>query len=155
MVGGGPASSNRQRAVSVVTELATLATFSDAEAPAVTRIVFTETDRRARAYLKGLFAGAGLTIREDAVGNTFARWNGSDPTLPAVATGSHVDAIPNAGAYDGTVGVLGGLDAIRTLQRDGHRPRRSIELILFTSEEPTRFGVGCLGSRLLAGALTA
>jgi N-carbamoyl-L-amino-acid hydrolase len=69
--------------------------------------------------------------------------------------GSHIDAIPNAGKYDGVVGVLGGLEAIRALQRSGFRPKRSIELILFTSEEPTRFGIGCLGSRMLCGALTA
>ena len=74
-------------------------------------------------------------------------------SCPPSRTGSHIDAIPNAGRYDGTVGVLGGLEAIRALQRAGFRPRRSIELLLFTSEEPTRFGIGCLGSRLLAGAL--
>ena len=51
---------------------------------------------------------AGLSVREDAVGNTFARWNGSDPSAPVVGTGSHIDAIPNAGKYDGVVGVLGG-----------------------------------------------
>ncbi len=55
--------------------------------------------------------------------------------------------------YDGTVGVLGGLEAIRALKRSGLRPRRSIELVMFTSEEPTRFGIGCLGSRLLSGTL--
>ena len=75
--------------------------------------------------------------------------------LPAVATGSHTDAIPHAGMYDGTVGVLGGLEAIRALQRAGVQPRRSIELIMFTSEEPTRYGVGCLGSRLMSGIMTA
>jgi ureidoglycolate amidohydrolase len=136
-------------------ELATLATFSDAPSPAVTRIVFSDADRRARAYIKELCAEAGLAVREDAVGNTFARWTGTDPNLAAVATGSHIDAIPHAGRYDGTVGVLGGLEAIRALARGGFRPRRSIELILFTSEEPTRFGIGCLGSRLLAGVLDA
>lgn len=134
-------------------ELDTLATFSDDSPPAVTRIVFSEADRRARAFIKHLCAEAGFTIREDAVGNTFARWSGSDPSLPAVATGSHIDAIPHAGRYDGTVGVLGGLEAMRALGRSGYRPRRSIELVLFTSEEPTRFGIGCLGSRLLAGVL--
>jgi len=72
-----------------------------------------------------------------------------------VATGSHTDAIPNAGRYDGTVGVLGGLESIRALRRSGFQPRRSVELIIFTSEEPTRFGIGCLGSRLLAGSLDA
>jgi len=134
-------------------EFETLAGFSDSPSPAVTRIVFSETDRRARGYVKSLCTGAGLTVREDAVGNTFARWTGSEPDLPAIGTGSHVDAIPNAGRYDGTVGVLGGLEAIRALQRSGFHPRRSIELLLFTSEEPTRFGIGCLGSRLLSGTL--
>ena len=136
-------------------ELSTLATFSEDPPPAVTRVVFGEADRRARAYIKELCSDAGLELREDAVGNTFARWNGADTSLPPVATGSHIDAIPHAGRYDGTVGVLGGLEAIRSLARSGHRPRRSIELILFTSEEPTRFGIGCLGSRLLSGVLDA
>jgi ureidoglycolate amidohydrolase len=134
-------------------EIDTLASFSDSEAPAVTRVVFTEQDRTARAWLKDRFAEAGLTIREDAVGNTFARWNGANPGLPPVATGSHVDAIPHAGKYDGVVGVLGGLEAIRALQRAGFQPERPIELIMFTSEEPTRFGLGCLGSRLISGTL--
>ena len=134
-------------------ELERLATFSDGPAPAVTRVVFSEQDLRAREYVKGLCAAAGLTVREDAVGNTFARWCGSDPELPAVATGSHIDAIPNAGAYDGTAGVLGGLEAIRALQRSGFKPGRSVELIVFTAEEPTRFGIGCFGSRLMAGVL--
>lgn len=134
-------------------ELEALAGFSDAPAPAVTRIVFSEVDRHARAYVKDLCAQAGLAVREDAVGNTFARWIGSEADLPAVGTGSHIDAIPNAGRFDGTVGVLGGLEAVRTLQRAGFRPRRSIELLLFTAEEPTRFGIGCLGSRLLSGTL--
>jgi ureidoglycolate amidohydrolase len=135
-------------------ELESLAGISDAP-PAVTRVVFTEADLRARAFIKSLCADAGFTVREDAVGNTFARWTGTDSKLPAVATGSHIDAIPNAGRYDGTVGVLGGLEAMRALASAGFRPKRSIELIVFTSEEPTRFGIGCLGSRLLAGVLDA
>jgi N-carbamoyl-L-amino-acid hydrolase len=134
-------------------ELDTLATFSEHPAPAVTRVVFGEMDLRARAYLKSLFAEASLIVHEDPVGNTFARWTGANPSLAPVATGSHCDAIPNAGRFDGTVGVLGGLEAIRALQRTGCRPERSIDLIVFTSEEPTRFGIGCLGSRLLASAL--
>jgi ureidoglycolate amidohydrolase len=136
-------------------ELEQLASYSDVPAPAVTRVVFSEQDLLARAYVKQLCREAGLTVREDAVGNTFARWAGRKPGLPAVATGSHIDAIPNAGRFDGTVGVLGGLEAIRALQRANYKPKRSIELILFTSEEPTRFGVGCLGSRLMAGVLDA
>jgi ureidoglycolate amidohydrolase len=139
----------------ITQELETLGGISEAPAPVTTRIVFTDADLRARHFVKGLCREAGLLIREDAVGNTFARWYGEDGKVPAVATGSHIDAIPNAGHYDGTVGVLGGLEAIRALKRSGFRPRRSIELITFTSEEPTRFGIGCLGSRLMSGALDA
>jgi N-carbamoyl-L-amino-acid hydrolase len=142
---------------SLLNELQTLATITSAEpsenGTAVTRIVFSPDDLRARAWLKDLATAEGFTIREDAVANTFIRWPGTDPTLPAVATGSHTDAIPHAGMYDGTVGVLGGLEALRALKRSGLTPRRSIELIMFTSEEPTRFGIGCLGSRLLSGTL--
>ena len=141
--------------MSLQSELETLASFSDAPAPAVTRVVYSDTDLLARAYVKGLCEAAGLSIREDPVGNIFARWPGRDPTLAAVGTGSHIDAIPNAGAYDGTVGVLGGLEAIRILRRRVVRPRRSIELLVFCAEEPTRFGIGCFGSRLLAGTLDA
>lgn len=137
----------------VAREIDALAAITEAEPPAVTRVVFTEHDLRARVWLKERCSEAGLAIREDAVGNTFIRWEGSRPELPAVATGSHLDAIPNAGKFDGVVGVLGGLEAIRALRRCGFEPERSIELIQFTAEEPTRFGVGCLGSRLMAGVL--
>jgi ureidoglycolate amidohydrolase len=135
-------------------ELDKLATYSEVPAPAVTRILFSEQDMQGRNYLKQLCKDAGLSSKEDALGNTYFRWLGSEPNLPAVATGSHIDAIPNAGMYDGTVGVLGGLEAILALQKAGFKPKRSIELILFTAEEPTRFGVGCLGSRAMAGTYT-
>lgn len=139
----------------LIDELQTLAKISEAEPPVVTRVVFSEADLRARAYVKSLCTAAGLTISEDAIGNTFARWEGSEPELAPIGTGSHIDAIPNAGLYDGCVGVLGGLEAIRVLKKLGFKPRRSIELVIFTSEEPTRFGIGCLGSRMMANALTA
>lgn len=137
----------------IIRELDTLAGFSDTPKPAITRILFTKPDLEARAYLKGLCEEAGLRVREDGLGNIFARWEGSVSELPAVGTGSHFDAIPYAGMYDGTVGVLGGLEAIRALQRSGFKPYRSIELLIFTAEEPTRFGIGCLGSRALSGVL--
>lgn len=140
----------------LMAEIAALGRISEAEPPVVTRVVFSEADLRGRAYVKGLCQAAGLTLREDAVGNTFFRWTApaTDLSLAPVATGSHIDAIPNAGAYDGVVGVLGGLEAIRALQRSGFQPRRPIELVLFTAEEPTRFGIGCLGSRLMGGVLS-
>ncbi len=143
---------DRQRLIS---EIEALASISDAEPPAVTRVVFTPADLKARAWLQACCEEAGLALRQDPIGNTFVRWTGSDPTLPPVGTGSHIDAIPNAGKYDGVVGVLGGLEAIRALQQSGFRPRHSIELLVFTAEEPTRFGIGCLGSRMLSGTLSA
>jgi ureidoglycolate amidohydrolase len=139
----------------LLSEIEALGAISEAEPPVVTRIVFSPADLKARSWMKEKCEAAGLVVREDAIGNTFARWVGSDPDGPAVGTGSHIDAIPNAGKYDGVVGVLGGLEAIRSLQRAGFRPKNSIELLMFTSEEPTRFGIGCLGSRLLAGTLSA
>jgi ureidoglycolate amidohydrolase len=144
----------------LTSELNALAQFSEHEPTglpaetAVTRVVFGEADRRARAYVESLALAAGLAIRHDPAGNTFFRWQGTEPALPAIATGSHIDAIPNAGMYDGTVGVLGGIAALRALKAAGFVPRRSIDVILFTSEEPTRFGIGCLGSRLLSGTLS-
>ena len=134
-------------------EIEALAAISEVPAPVVTRVLFSEADLAARHYVRGLCQAAGLETRVDAAGNEFARWTGADPALPAVATGSHIDAIPNAGRFDGVVGVLGGLAAIRDLRRAGYQPRRSLELITFTAEEPTRFGLGCLGSRLLGGVM--
>jgi N-carbamoyl-L-amino-acid hydrolase len=136
-------------------EIDELAAISAHAPPAVTRVLFSQEDLAARKWLTERCADAGLTVRADAVGNLFACWQGGDPDLPAIATGSHADAIPGAGKYDGVVGVLGGLEAIRALKRLGHLPRRSLEWILFTAEEPTRFGIGCLGSRMLGGALDA
>lgn len=135
-------------------EIDHLALISSHPAPAVTRVLFSPEDFAAREWLVSLAHEAGFSTRFDAVGNLFITWRGSDSSLPAVATGSHTDAIPNAGKYDGVVGVLGGLEAMRLLKESGFQPARSIELIMFTAEEPTRFGIGCLGSRLLAGTTT-
>ena len=146
----GPAAVDGDRLAAEIEELARI---SDSDYPSVTRVLFTETDLRARAWLMERMADAGLGVRVDAAGNVFARWEGEDPGAAPVATGSHIDAIPDAGRFDGVVGVLGGLEAIRALRAAGVRPRRPVELISFTAEEPTRFGLGCLGSRVLAGVV--
>ncbi|KAH9764556.1 Ureidoglycolate hydrolase [Citrus sinensis] len=136
-----------------------LSTFSDTPAPSVTRVLHTENDVLARSYIKNLMGISGLSVREDAVGNIYGEissssrgvWIGNEAELASVATGSHIDAIPYSGKYDGVTGVLGALEAINVLKRSGFKPRRSLEVIMFTSEEPTRYGISCLGSRLLAG----
>jgi ureidoglycolate amidohydrolase len=137
----------------LLSDIEMLASFSDDTPPGISRLVFAEADQEARIWLRAQCRDAGLSVREDAVGNMFARWTGARPELGAIGTGSHIDAIPHSGKFDGTVGVLGGLEAIRALQQSGFQPQRSIELLLFTAEEPTRFGLGCLGSRMLGGGL--
>jgi ureidoglycolate amidohydrolase len=137
----------------LLADIETLASFSGDTPPGITRLVFSAADQQARTWLKSQCREAGLAVREDSVGNMFARWVGARPELGVIGTGSHIDAVPHSGKFDGTVGVLGGLEAIRALQQSGFQPRRSIELLLFTAEEPTRFGLGCLGSRMLIGGL--
>ena len=104
---------NRER---VLAEIAHLGTISDVPPPAVTRILYTPTDMAARRYLIQLAEEAGLRWRTDAIGNWFVCLEGTEPALPAVTTGSHTDAIPHAGRYDGAVGVLGGLEVLRTVK---------------------------------------
>lgn len=138
----------------VPAQLMKLAELSDTKSSAgVTRLIFTDSDIAGRAYVRSLMEQAGLLVRVDSMGNIFGRWVGSQPDLPAVGSGSHIDAIPNSGAYDGTLGVLGPIEAIAALRRAGFKPKRSIEALMFTSEEPTRFGISCVGSRAMAGKL--
>jgi ureidoglycolate amidohydrolase len=91
-------------------------------------------------------------VREDAIGNIFVRL-GDEKALGAVGTGSHCDAVPHAGRFDGTVGVFGGLEALRVLKAAGFQPKRPLEVVFFTSEEPTRFGIGCIGSRIMSNTI--
>ena len=126
---------------------------SDHEGGGLTREVYTGEYTRAVTLVSELMEMAGLTVREDAAGNLFGRWPGSEPELPAVWTGSHFDTTLNAGAYDGVLGVLGAIAAVDALRADGFTPRRTIEVIGFAGEEP-RFGAGCIGSRAMIGALS-
>src|SRR5437867_10068772 len=106
-----------------------LAAISEAPPPVVTRVLFSEADLCGRAFVKELCQLAGLKLHEDAIGNLFARWPGKDGQLAPIATGSHIDAIPNAGPYDGVVGVLGAFEAIRAIKRNGLETCSTIELI--------------------------
>lgn len=136
----------------LISTIKTLATHNDLTPPSVQRVIYTDSDLSARIYVQQLLSSAGLSIQEDPLGNTFAVWDGTT-SLPPIATGSHIDAIPHSGMYDGTLGVLGAIEAIRSLQAAGFQPKRDVHIIIFTSEEPTRFGIGCLGSRVLSGVL--
>ena len=128
--------------------------FRCARAGGHARRLFGTGPARARAA-EGLCARGGPRGARRRRGQHVRALGRRGAELPAVATGSHIDAIPHSGRYDGTVGVLGGLEAIRALQAPDFGRAGPIELIIFTAEEPTRFGIGCLGSRLLAGVLDA
>lgn len=126
---------------------------SDPLSDGVTREVFTDDYTRATEYVSALMRTAGLTVRLDAFGNLFGRLEGTDPDAPMLMTGSHFDTTLEAGRYDGVVGVLGAIEAVRRLSAAGWQPARTIEVVAFAGEEP-RFGSGCIGSRATVGALS-
>jgi N-carbamoyl-L-amino-acid hydrolase len=94
---------------------------------------------------------AGLKIHIDAIGNIFGRLQGTDPSAPAVLAGSHLDTVIHGGKYDGPVGVIGALEAVRTIIENKIPVRSPIEVVCFVGEESSRFGFSTLGSSLLAG----
>lgn len=139
----------------IKTQLETLRTFdSRPDQPGTTRALFTDAEIKARDYVKGLMREVGLTVSEDSIGNIFGTLEGTEPELSPVWSGSHIDTVLNAGMYDGMAGVIGAIEACRMIKESGAEHRRSIKAIVFTSEEPTRFGTGCIGSRAMAGHLS-
>ena len=119
-----------------------------------TRVLFTEPEIRNRKYVKDEMKKLGLVVTEDAIGNIFATLIGSEPQEAPVWTGSHIDTVLNAGKFDGMAGVVCGMEALRLIKESGLRHKRSLTVVVYTSEEPTRFGLSCLGSRAMAGELT-
>ncbi|MEU1517104.1 M20 family metallo-hydrolase [Streptomyces sp. NPDC005811] len=120
----------------------------------VNRLALTDADAAGRRRVVAWMEEAGLTVRVDRMGNIYGRREGTDPTAAAVLTGSHIDSVATAGAFDGCLGVLGGIEAVRTLNERGIRTRRPIEVAVFTEEEGVRFGTDMLGSAVAAGRLT-
>lgn len=135
-------------------DLEDLAAFGRSPDGAINRLVFTEPELQARRWLVDRMRSAGLQVRIDPIGNLFGRLEGIDPSVPPVLTGSHIDSTLNAGRFDGTVGVLAALEALRVLGDLPERPRRPLEMVAFTSEEPTRFGLGVMGSTAMVAGLT-
>lgn len=119
-----------------------------------TRVLFTEEELKAREYVKTEMKKLGLEVREDSIGNIFGTLVGKNPELAPIWTGSHIDTVLNAGMFDGMAGVVGGMEALRLIKESGASFDRNIEVVVYTSEEPTRFGLCCLGSRAMAGHLT-
>ncbi|MGG4449468.1 Zn-dependent hydrolase [Brevibacillus sp. HB1.4B] len=123
------------------------------EAGGITRLSFTPEERAAKDLVTGFMKEAGLTVREDEVGNLIGRKEGKNPAAPVVLIGSHIDSVPNGGDYDGPLGVLAGVEVLQTMQEQGIETEHPIEVTAFTDEEGTRFGYGMIGSRGIAGLI--
>src|SRR5699024_4913132 len=115
------------------------------------RLAYTEIERQAVKYFIELFEAEGMTVKIDEVGNVIARREGTEPNLPAVVTGSHIDTVYNGGKYDGVIGVVAGLEVIRSLNEQQIETENPIEVIIFACEESARFGVSTIGSMALIG----
>lgn len=117
------------------------------------RHVFTPAEFELREWFVERAVRLGLDVETDRNGNMWAWWG--QPGPDAVVTGSHLDSVPGGGAFDGPLGVVSALDAVARLQATGFLPTRPVAVVVFAEEEGSRFGVACLGSRLLSGAITA
>ncbi len=126
----------------------TLARFGANPEGGVSRVAFSEADIAGREYIQSLMRGAGLEVRIDAAGNLIGRRAGTDPALPPIMTGSHIDSVPKGGNYDGDVGVLGALEVAELLREHGIATRHPFEFVVFTDEEG-----GVVGSQAMAGRL--
>ena len=120
----------------------------------VSRVGFTEADLAGRAYAMELMREAGLEVRVDPAGNIFGRRAGSEK-LPVLLFGSHIDSVPHGGNYDGDVGSLGAIEAIRALNEAHLTTQHPLEVVIWTNEEGGRFYSGLVGSSAAAGILPA
>jgi len=131
-----------------------LSTFTLPETP-WTRRAFSPLFEDARAWLQQEFANAGLNVRRDAAGNLIGRRAGRDDTRKPIITGSHCDTVMSGGRFDGIIGVLAGIEVAHTLKEHDITLEHPFEVIDFLSEEPSDYGISCVGSRALCGQLTA
>ena len=116
----------------------------------ITRLALSQEEMQARSYVTGLMQELGMSLRVDAIGNIIGRLEGTDSAAAPVCVGSHLDSVPEGGRYDGVLGVIAGLAAIRRITREGHT-KHPLELIIFTAEESSRFGFATMGSKAMAG----
>jgi N-carbamoyl-L-amino-acid hydrolase len=146
---------NRDRLWSTLMELKQIGAYSDEATglQGVRRLALTDADAEGRRRCVGWMVEAGLEVRVDRIGNVYATRAGRDRSLPCVLMGSHIDTVATGGAFDGTLGVLGGIEVLRTLDDAGIQTLRDIEVGFFTEEEGVRFGTDMLGSAVTAGRI--
>jgi N-carbamoyl-L-amino-acid hydrolase len=125
----------------------------DASTGGYRRFAWTAPDLACREWFAAEAARRGLDLTVDRNGNQWAWWGDPDADGPGVVTGSHLDSVPDGGAYDGPLGIVSAFAALDLLRARGHRPSRPLGVVGFTDEEGARFGLACTGSRLLTGVL--
>ncbi|MAU10556.1 MAG: Zn-dependent hydrolase [Anaerolineaceae bacterium] len=139
---------NRERFLS---DFEAVSQFGTTEEGGVSRPALSEPDMAAREWLKNQIEAAGLVYSQDTAGNQYGRLVGDDNSR-VILTGSHLDSVPDGGRFDGALGVLASLEAIRTIKESGKVPPISIELVNFTDEEGTLLGL--MGSRAVIGQIS-
>lgn len=136
-------------------ELGRIGAYTDAHTGlvGVCRPALTAADGEGRRHVVAQMKAAGLQVTVDRIGNVYGRRAGSDDRLAPVVMGSHIDSVVTAGRFDGCLGVLGGLEVVRTLDAAGRRTRRPVVVAFFTEEEGARFGTDMLGSAVATGRI--
>jgi beta-ureidopropionase / N-carbamoyl-L-amino-acid hydrolase len=129
-----------------------LAEFTEQERP-FTRRSFSPLFQKARLWLADQFKAAGLEVRIDSGGNLIGRREGRNPKRGTIAIGSHSDTVPSGGRFDGIAGLASALEIARSLDERQERLSHNLEVIDFLAEEPSEYGLSCVGSRAMAGAL--
>jgi N-carbamoyl-L-amino-acid hydrolase len=117
------------------------------------RYAWTAEDAALREWFAGQAAARGLDLVTDRAGNQWAWWGDPDADGPGVVLGSHLDSVPDGGAFDGPLGVVSALAALDAVREAGVQPARPVAVAHFGDEEGARFGIACAGSRLITGAL--
>jgi N-carbamoyl-L-amino-acid hydrolase len=120
----------------------------------VKRLALTDLDRQGRDLVVQWAKAEGLSVTVDKIGNVFMRREGTNPDLPPIVTGSHIDTQPTGGKFDGNYGVLAGLEVVRTLNERGIRTEAPIEVAFWTNEEGSRFVPVMMGSGVFCGAFS-
>lgn len=118
----------------------------------ICRLAFTPEDLQARYLVQQWMIDAGMTVKTDAAGNLIGRYEGKVAGATALATGSHIDTVPSGGQYDGVLGVLAGIEAVRVLQENHLRLNHAVEVIVFTDEESSMIGCQAIAGTVLLNA---
>ena len=140
--------------VRIQRDIEELAKFNATPERGLTRFSFTKEDRGAREYIKSEMIKAGLAVYEDAAGTVVGRLEGMISDAPVVMVGSHYDSVKNGGNFDGSAGVVTGLEIARVLKENNLKPKHPIEFIAMIEEEGGRFGGGLFASRAMVGLVS-